>query len=78
MKKGSLCCSAETRIGYYCPEDQNNSWAVVAQIGTYCTKCNKLCNYYSGKKIHKYDGTIIEDNQKIRKDKLKIINNERL
>ena len=69
MKKGSVCCGAQTRIGYYSDSD-NNSLVVVAQIGTYCTKCEKLCNYYTGKKIHKYDGTIIEDNQKIRKAKL--------
>jgi hypothetical protein len=73
MKKGSICCGVETRIGYYSDGDIN-SWIVVANIGTYCTKCDKLCNYYTGKKIHKYDGTIIEDNQKIRKEKLKKLN----
>lgn len=49
----SLCCNAETRVGYYNMNDRPDihghfvlgmSHAVVT-LGTYCTKCGKLCDY---------------------------------
>lgn len=52
----SVCCQSETRIGYYNAdqrpdihgEQPKDSKVAMANMGTYCTKCGKLCDYISG------------------------------
>jgi putative heme iron utilization protein len=49
----SICCQAETRVGYYNMTSRPDIHGhfvlgitdVVAVVGTYCTKCGKLCDY---------------------------------
>lgn len=56
-KSKSLCCNAETKLGYFNPDQRpdifgipvKNGFIVNARQGTYCTKCNKLCDYRIGK-----------------------------
>jgi hypothetical protein len=50
---GSICCNAPTRIGYYNIQLRLDLHDIVGvnvlnafgSMGTYCTKCNKLCDY---------------------------------
>lgn len=65
----SLCCGSTTKIGYYSLKDS------VAQIGTFCWKCNKLCKYNYSNNFYNYNGDIILDIKIIRKLKLNKINN---
>lgn len=52
----SICCKTDTRIGYYNIEQRPDIHGVqpkdgsvaIAVLGTYCTKCGKLCDYISG------------------------------
>ncbi len=49
----SKCCNSQTRIGYYNIKERpdihsnilSNTDNVYAVVGTYCNKCNKLCDY---------------------------------
>ncbi|RPI85142.1 MAG: hypothetical protein EHM34_02355 [Nitrosopumilales archaeon] len=46
----SKCCNAETRTGYYHPSQRPDIHGVINGdaanvVGTYCTKCDKLCDY---------------------------------
>ena len=52
----SICCQAETRIGYYNASQRPDIHGVVVLrdntvaigiLGTYCNKCGKLCDYTS-------------------------------
>ena len=69
----SLCCNSDTRIGYY-----NNSkysdiiGCAVANLGTYCIKCNKPCSYKRGNKYYYCDGQQfdIKESRKIKIEKL--------
>lgn len=73
MKSRSLCCNSDTRIGYY-NSGGDNEYIAVATIGTYCTKCGKLCNTRRGKKYYYPNGNII-NNQEIRNIKLNDLKN---
>ena len=51
----STCCKAETKIGYYNASQRPDIHGVISDdktaigiMGTYCTKCGKLCDYISG------------------------------
>lgn len=51
----SVCCKAETKIGYYNANQRPDIHGVISDdkaafgaLGTYCTKCGKLCDYISG------------------------------
>jgi hypothetical protein len=52
----SVCCNAETQIGYYNADQRpdihgvqpKDSKAAIGVLGTYCKKCGKLCDYISG------------------------------
>ena len=62
----SICCNAETKIGYYNIDQRPdihgiqliNSEIAVGVIGTYCTKCGKLCDYVSKTVEYFTNGTI--------------------
>lgn len=51
--KISTCCQAQTRVGYYNMTSRPDIHGhfvyglthAVAVMGTYCTKCEKLCDY---------------------------------
>lgn len=54
----SICCNAETKIGYYNTQERPDIHGVqpqlgrssaIGEMGTYCLKCGKLCDYvYDG------------------------------
>lgn len=52
----SKCCQAKCRIGYYNKSTRpdihgislKNEWIAHGLVGTYCTACDKLCDYFSG------------------------------
>ena len=47
----SICCKAETYIGYYNINERPDIHgivdinSVIGIMGTYCNKCNKLCDF---------------------------------
>jgi hypothetical protein len=65
----SICCNADTRIGYYSDSDYSTEMIIIAKVGTYCSKCDKLCNYISRNKYYHCDGNIL-DPKLVRKIKL--------
>ena len=65
----SICCNVDTRIGYYSDSDNSTDMMIIAKVGTYCSKCDKLCNYISRGKYYHYDGNIL-DSKLVRKIKL--------
>jgi hypothetical protein len=69
----SLCCNSDTRIGYYNPY-KDSSYVAIGIIGTYCKKCDKVCNTRRGNKYYYPNGVKI-DNNEIRKMKLNKIKN---
>lgn len=72
MNNKSLCCNADTRIGYY--SDGTYDGVTVGKIGTYCTKCNNTCNYVYDGKFYQKDGSEL-DIKIVRKYNLNKINN---
>ena len=61
----SICCNAETKIGYYNASERPDIHGVINEnmiafgiMGTYCTKCNKLCDYISKGVEHFTNGMI--------------------
>lgn len=56
---GSLCCNANTHIGYYNVDNKNALLKndAIGVIGTYCDKCGKLCDYVVDGQEFFTDGT---------------------
>ena len=49
----SICCQSETRLGYYNASQRPDIHGIitgngVAISGTYCLKCEKLCDFTIG------------------------------
>lgn len=59
----SLCCNAETHIGYYNADKNIDSLTVIGTVGTFCNKCGKLCDFISNGIEYTTDGK-----KKIKKD----------
>jgi hypothetical protein len=41
----SLCCNANTHIGYYNADKKLDVPVAIGTVGTYCDKCGKLCEF---------------------------------
>jgi hypothetical protein len=54
----SLCCNAETHIGYYNADNKPNANVAIGTMGTYCNKCGKLCDYIEDGIEHTTNGKL--------------------
>lgn len=59
----SVCCNAETHIGYYNANKKLHTPMAIGTVGTYCNKCGKLCDFVIDGIEYTTDGK-----QKIKKD----------
>ena len=66
MRIKSSCCNADTRIGYFNPDNRRDIYGVIYKnssvafgiMGTYCKTCDKLCDYTKSKKEYYTNGLI--------------------